>query len=325
MTTVGNGKLSKAEFNEKFSDLLNEHYDELMEKGVNNDEKIYTTARTLLNMQRNKNYIIHDLMINYDNDDKKYEAMNANQKRLISSAKNLGLNIIGKRANSKITNAEAIYRNLKYNEDFENFFEKYGITWKDIYNYGKELSEYMTPYDRDHTHDLSDEDEKIELQDKLEEEQEKNKQKDKELESKDRKIARRDRRIEKYINKLEDKNNEIQKIQEDNAKALEEIENEYAEKYKKKLNKLNKKYEEELETAKQNKKNEEIAKLNKEYAENIEMLKAENDKKLSEAIEKQKEIAAEAYEQRIEEIAKMLSGDVITPEAIENAKRLLQG
>ena len=30
-------------------------------------------------------------------------------------------------------------------------------------------------------------------------------------------------------------------------------------------------------------------------------------------------------DERIEEIAKMLSGDVITPEAIENAKRLLQG
>ena len=30
-------------------------------------------------------------------------------------------------------------------------------------------------------------------------------------------------------------------------------------------------------------------------------------------------------DERIEEIAKMLSGDVITPEAIDNAKRLLQG
>lgn len=305
MTTVGNGVLSKEKFNEKFSKLLNEHYDELLEKNVPKQERIYTTARKLLNMQYNKNYIIHDLMINYDNNNETYKAMNDNKKRLISAAKNVGLSIIGQKDTSLITNAEAIYNNLNINEDFEHFFKKYGITWKDIYNYGKELSGYMTTSDREHAHDLSDEDELIELQDELEEERKKNKQKEEELASKDRKIARRDRRIEKYINKMADKDKEIQKIQEDNAKKLEEINNKYADEYKRKVNKLNKKYEEELKTAKQNKNNEEIAKLNEEYEENIKMLKAENAKKLSEAIEKQKEIAAEAYEQRTEEIAQI--------------------
>ena len=305
MTKVGNGKLSKAKFNKKFSDLLNEKYDELMEKDVPIEDRIYATARTLLNMQRNKNYIIHDLMINYDNDDKIYENMNTNQKRLINSAKNLGLSIIGQRPKSKITNAEAIYNDLKINEDFENFFEKYGITWKDIYEYGKELSEYMTEYDREHEHDLSDEDELIELEDKLKKEQEKTKQQEEEIASKNRKIARRDRKIEKYINKMKDKDEAIKKIQEDNAKALEEIKNKYDARYNRKLNKLNKTYEEELKKAKQDKNTEEIERLNEEYAKNMEKLKAETDKKLSEAIEKQEEIAAEAYKQRIEEVAKI--------------------
>ena len=305
MTTVGNGKLSKAKFNKKFSDLLNEHYDELLEKNVPLEERIYTTARTLLNIQRNKNYIIHDLMINYDNDDKKYGDMNANQKKLISAAKKMGSSIIEKRDTSKITNAEAIYNNLKYNEDFENFFEKYGITWKDIYEYGKELSEYMTPEDRAQAANLDNMGALIELEDKLKREQDKNKRQEEEIASKDRKIARRDRKIEEYINQLNDKDEVIKQIQEDHAKAVEKLKNEYDERYNIKLNKLNKKYEKELETAKQNKNNEEIAKLNKEYTENLEMLKAENDKKLSEAIDKQKEIAAEAYEQRIEEVAKM--------------------
>lgn len=303
MTTVGNGKLSKAKFNKKFSDLLNEHYDDLLEKNVPKDERQFTRARRALKIQTNKNYIIHNSMINYDNKD--FHKLTQSEKRLISSAKNMGSSIIEKPDNSKITNAESMYYDLRDVGDFKKFFEKYGITWKDIYNYGKELSEYMTQNDIDHANDLDNIEAAIVLEDKLKTEQEKNKQQEEELASKDRKIARRDKRIEKYINKLKDKDKEIHKIQEDNAKAVEEIKNKYETRYNKKLNKLNKKYEEELETAKQNNNTEEIEKLNEEYAKNIEMLKSENDKKLSEAIEKQKKIAAEAYEQRIEEVAKI--------------------
>lgn len=303
MTTVGNGKLSKAKFNKKFSDLLNEHYDELLEKNVPKEERQFTRARRALKIQTNKDYIIHNSMINYDN--KNFNKLTQTEKRLISSAKNMGLSIIEKPDKSKITNAESMYYDLRDVGDFKNFFEKYGITWKDIYNYGKELSEYMTQYDREHEKDLDNIEAAIELEDKLKAEQDKNKQQEEEIASKDRKIARRDRKIEKYINKLEDKDKIIKKIQEDNTKAVEEIKNKYEARYERKLNKLNKKYEEKLETAKQNKNNEEIAKLNEEHAKKIEMLKAENDEKLSDAIKKQKEIAAEAYEQRIEEVAKI--------------------
>lgn len=303
MTKVGNGKLTKAKFNKKFSDLLNEHYDDLLEKEVPLKKRQFTRARRALKIQTNKDYIIHNSMINYDN--KNFNKLTQTEKRLISSAKNMGLSIIEKPAQSKKTNAESMYNDLRDVGDFKNFFEKYGITWKDIYNYGKELSEYMTQYDREHANDLDNIEAAIELEDKLKTEQDKNKQQEEELASKDRKIARRDRKIEKYINKLKDKDKVIKKIQEDNTKAVEEIKNKYEARYELKLNRLNKKYEEKLETAKQNKNNEEIAKLNEEHAKNIEMLKAENDEKLSEAIKKQKEIAAEAYEQRIEEVAKI--------------------
>ena len=48
-------------------------------------------------------------------------------------------------------------------------------------------------------------------------------------------------------------------------------------------------------------------------------------KKLSHDEETYSTLAVLSEDERIEEIAKMLSGDVITPEAIDNAKRLLQG
>ena len=48
-------------------------------------------------------------------------------------------------------------------------------------------------------------------------------------------------------------------------------------------------------------------------------------KKLSHDEETYSTLAVLSEDERIEEIAKMLSGDVVTAEAIDNAKRLLQG
>ena len=264
----------------------------LLNRNVNilKNDKEYETAKNILKLNDNSEYVINESMFDYSNDKRKDSK---EENKLIGETRNIGKNML--KVVKNYSNYERLYNNLSNNSKFKNFFEHNEIEKEDMEYFANHIAGFKTKSIEQHEkHNAKQKQQREEMEQENETLKEENQTLTAENKKKDGKIARRDRR-------LESKKQQIKDLTEQLDKNEEEL-NQLKEKHEQETQRIKNFYEKKTdEMTKQNEA--EIAKLIKQKNNIIQNYKTKYKETKTSMDEKQ-------FEKEKEKITKKLNADM---------------
>ena len=247
-----------------FMQLLNDYIDDLK-----NNPK-YKTAKNILNIDKNSEYVINRDMFEYSNDEREDTK---EQNALISKTRKIGKNVL--KEVKGVPNYEMLYNSLSHHPAFKNFFEQTGLKKADMFDFGEHIAEFKTKSIENHEKQNAKNAAMKQENETLKEENEEKTKKIKSLKKKSDKQKAEEQEQKQALNEIDAKLNE----------SIEQI------------NKLNTQIEDERKQAEKDKQNIK-ADANRDKNEKIAQLKH----KMEERHEKDKEELLEEAQRNQKEI-----------------------
>lgn len=117
-----------------FMELLNRNINKLK------NDKAYKTAKDILNITNDSEYVINESMFDYSNDKRKD---NKEENVLISETKKIGKKML-KEDKKGYSNYEMLYNSLNKHPAFKEFFEETKLKKGDMLDFAKHIAEFKT-------------------------------------------------------------------------------------------------------------------------------------------------------------------------------------